>query len=360
MIAKKAARRALSVFCSLFCATNALAADIVPRPIVGEIAGAVRIPARVAIVMSAEERARVYAWAGYRLNIGTPLENTLLQALAQVFDSVCVVPALPAPSDVGEEAALFVEPRVDRFQLSQSLFSLSQVRCEMAVQYVAVGTRRGVLVEIAQYRINVPRITVWSEHFGGSFETAIKEAASRTTAAAARGLVEAMSVDDTLARFVREHFPAPSPTGASPVFSMTSFDPNRLSIAVLDLRPLVVTADEATILTDRLRIEMARLGRFQVIERERMAELLQEHSFQQSGLCDTERCYLELGHLVGANAVVVGSVGKVGRTYTVTARMIDVETGEILAQAAYDCPCEVDALLTNMQRIAQGLAGTGQ
>ena len=141
---------------------------------------------------------------------------------------------------------------------------------------------------------------------------------------------------------------------------MTSFDPNRLSIAVLDLRPLVVTADEATILTDRLRIEMARLGRFQVIERERMAELLQEHSFQQSGLCDTERCYLELGHLVGANAVVVGSVGKVGRTYTVTARMIDVETGEILAQAAYDCPCEVDALLTNMQRIAQGLAGTGQ
>jgi len=130
----------------------------------------------------------------------------------------------------------------------------------------------------------------------------------------------------------------------------------RPTVAVADLRGVSVTSDEAAILTDRLRVELVRAGRFQVVERERMNAVLQEQGFQQSGACSTDECAVEMGRLLGAERIVAGTIGRIGRTYTITARMIDVGTGRIIADASHDCRCEIDDLLGGMAEIAATLA----
>ena len=110
------------------------------------------------------------------------------------------------------------------------------------------------------------------------------------------------------------------------------------------------------ILTARLRAELVDTGRFTVIERERMNEILEEQGFQQTLVCATDACAIELGRLTGASGIVAGTVGKLGATYTVTVRLINVETGEIIARASEDCACAEDDLLGSMHRLSLLLA----
>lgn len=101
-----------------------------------------------------------------------------------------------------------------------------------------------------------------------------------------------------------------------------------------------------------------KLGKFDVIERSRMNDILQEQGFQQSGCTNTE-CAIEAGQLIGVSKIVVGSVDKVGTIYTVDIRMVNVATGKIEKTATEDCQgCTIDnVLLTTIHNVARLLAG---
>ncbi|MBC8278773.1 MAG: hypothetical protein H8E46_11120 [FCB group bacterium] len=45
---------------------------------------------------------------------------------------------------------------------------------------------------------------------------------------------------------------------------------------------------------------------------------------------------------MGVEKMVAGSVNKLGRLYTLFLRMIDVESGEIIASSSIDCECEIE------------------
>jgi hypothetical protein len=53
-----------------------------------------------------------------------------------------------------------------------------------------------------------------------------------------------------------------------------------------------------------------------------------------------------MGQLLGVDAMVIGSVGKVGKTYSVTVRMLDLQTGKIVHSASQYYKGEIDGLLT--------------
>lgn len=132
-------------------------------------------------------------------------------------------------------------------------------------------------------------------------------------------------------------------------FSVTaapSWGADKAYIGVLELAGNGVSLEEARGLTDRLRAELFQTGRFVVVEREKMDEILREQGFQQSGACNTDVCAVEVGKLIGAQEMVVGSVSKVGKTYSVNLRLIDVERGVMVRSALRDCSCQIDRLLT--------------
>ncbi|MBC8403191.1 MAG: PEGA domain-containing protein [Candidatus Marinimicrobia bacterium] len=86
-----------------------------------------------------------------------------------------------------------------------------------------------------------------------------------------------------------------------------------------------------------------------------MQEILEEQGFQQSG-CVTDECVVEVGQMLGAQQMVGGSIGRLGNVFTITARVIDVESGEIINVTTYDHEGDIGSLLkTGMRQVALDL-----
>jgi len=128
-------------------------------------------------------------------------------------------------------------------------------------------------------------------------------------------------------------------------------------IAVLNLLAKNVSEGDASALSDRLAIEMVRTGKYTVIERERLNEILDEQGFQMSG-CTSDECIVQIGRLANVEMVVAGSVSRVGTVYSIAVRTVSVESGQILNIATYDYEGRIGELLkTGMRVVAEELSG---
>lgn len=131
----------------------------------------------------------------------------------------------------------------------------------------------------------------------------------------------------------------------------------KIAIAVMELDANGVTSVEAKALTDRLRIELFNAGIFQVMERDKMNRILDEMQFQMSG-CTSDECVVEVGKIVGVKKIIAGSVSKVGEIYSVSIRLIDVETSRIEATAIEDIEGALGAVLTEaIPSVARQISG---
>jgi hypothetical protein len=146
---------------------------------------------------------------------------------------------------------------------------------------------------------------------------------------------------------------------ALPLFAANSA---ALNIAVNDLSGKGIEQSSAAIISDRLRSELISVGVFRVLERNEMATILKEQGFQRSGACDEALCLVEIGQLLGVERMVAGSVGKIGTLYTLSLRMINVATGQILFTVDEDYEGEIKGFLSvavgnAAKRLAVGAVG---
>ena len=121
-------------------------------------------------------------------------------------------------------------------------------------------------------------------------------------------------------------------------------------IAVVDFTGNNVSEGDCRALTDRLRTELFNTKYFKVIEREMMEQILVEQGFQQSG-CTTNECMVEVGKLIGVEKIIGGSISQVGNIFSISSRIVDVETGEIENTAVFDHTGNIGLLLTEGMRI---------
>jgi len=118
-----------------------------------------------------------------------------------------------------------------------------------------------------------------------------------------------------------------------------------------------VTEAEGKALSDRLRIEIFNTGVFVVMERDKMTKILDEMQFQMSG-CTSDECVVEVGRIVGVKKMIAGSVSKVGEIYSVSIRLIDVETSKIEATAIEDIEGSLGTVLTKaVPSVAKQISG---
>jgi len=127
----------------------------------------------------------------------------------------------------------------------------------------------------------------------------------------------------------------------SPVFAQ-----DKGTLGVLDFEGLGISENETKALTNRLRGIFVKTDEYQVIERGKMNEILDEQGFQLSG-CTSDACMVEAGQLLGVKYLLAGSISLVGSTYSVEMRIINIETGEIEKSASYDMRGVIDDLLTS-------------
>ena len=107
-----------------------------------------------------------------------------------------------------------------------------------------------------------------------------------------------------------------------------------------------VSEQDARVLTIRLGTYLVQSGIYRVIERDEVRQILVEQDFQLTG-CTTNECAVEIGQLVGARQMLAGTFGKLGSTYTIDMRIVDVETGSILRTTSFDIRGEIDRVLTD-------------
>ena len=97
-------------------------------------------------------------------------------------------------------------------------------------------------------------------------------------------------------------------------------------VAVLDFKSIMASEELGVAVAEILRTELVGIGDYTVIERGMLEQLLSEQQLQLTGAVDSETA-VEIGKLVGAKLVVIGSIVKTGSVYTINSRFIDVETG---------------------------------
>ena len=120
-----------------------------------------------------------------------------------------------------------------------------------------------------------------------------------------------------------------------------------IPIAVNDLKGNGLSSSEVAIISDRLRLELFQTGAYIVMERGEMNTILQEMEFQNSGACDEASCMVEVGQLLGVSKIVAGSIGKIGNFYTISLRLIDVQSGKLEGSATHDYKGDISGLISN-------------
>ncbi len=129
-------------------------------------------------------------------------------------------------------------------------------------------------------------------------------------------------------------------------------------VAVHALESRGIDKDEAATLTDVLRSKLMNTQKFQVMERGQMEAILQEQAFQQSGACTDQECIVEMGQILGIEQVIAGSIGQVGKAYSINIRVIAVATGKILNSVSHSYTGPIESLLTKeMAVVANKLSG---
>ncbi|MBJ47858.1 MAG: hypothetical protein CMG59_01590 [Candidatus Marinimicrobia bacterium] len=115
-------------------------------------------------------------------------------------------------------------------------------------------------------------------------------------------------------------------------------------IAVIDFDSNNVRVSYAKAITERITTELIKVNKYVVVERTKVDELLSEQKFQNSG-CVNISCAVELGNILGARYIVVGTISKVGKTFSLDARLVDIESSESIKSANYTTRGIVDDLL---------------
>lgn len=126
------------------------------------------------------------------------------------------------------------------------------------------------------------------------------------------------------------------------VYTAKKAPSGKVSLAVLPFNTSVKLARQnvAFAFSELLTQAMLRKEIFRLIERTQLNNVLEEQKLQQSGAIDSESA-VKVGKVMGVETLIMGRVDKVGKRYQLNARLVEVESGEILAAEFEEFPAHL-------------------
>jgi tetratricopeptide (TPR) repeat protein len=104
-------------------------------------------------------------------------------------------------------------------------------------------------------------------------------------------------------------------------------------VAVLDFRIENIAPSDGKLIQDLLASALIQTRLYRVLDRSQQENILREIERSLSA-CTDEKCQIEIGRMLSADRILVGSLGKVGERYVISAKLLDVRTGEALASSS--------------------------
>ena len=130
-----------------------------------------------------------------------------------------------------------------------------------------------------------------------------------------------------------ESTPEPAATEAAPGALP---EPDKIPVAIASFSSAANVREADTVrraLADGLINALAQREDVRVVERERIAEALQDLRMSSEGLID-QATALQLGKMTGARVIVTGNILQIDDELAITARLINTETSELVATRA--------------------------
>ena len=122
------------------------------------------------------------------------------------------------------------------------------------------------------------------------------------------------------------------------------------SVAVLELDPIGLTEEEGHILTQRLSSEFINSREYSVIALDKIKKILRKKRYKNyvdfHQYCIDKECAVNIGKIVTADYIVIGSVSKLDSAYKIDVQMIDVQNNNIISTLIYNHVGEIDILLS--------------
>lgn len=135
----------------------------------------------------------------------------------------------------------------------------------------------------------------------------------------------------------------------------------KMRIAVLDLKADGVQGRTARTVSDMIRTDMVNTGKFIVIERAQMDAIMKEQGLQMTG-CTDQDCAVQIGKVMSARKILVGSVSPLGQAIVINVRIVDVELGlvEYAAREKADTEAALDEAVSSItKKLSSRIAGEG-
>ena len=130
-------------------------------------------------------------------------------------------------------------------------------------------------------------------------------------------------------------------------------------VAVLDISvPKEIDQSVIVPVTETLMEEIVASKAFVVLDRAYIDQIFKEKEFSLSGLVSDSQV-AEVGQFLGANYVVAGKAQLIGDSYFVVAKMIDVKTGVITAQASAQGEGKLSILVDLARNVGRKLSSGG-
>ena len=130
--------------------------------------------------------------------------------------------------------------------------------------------------------------------------------------------------------------------------------PVKLAILTFDAKGVDQTV--ADICLESLSNELASRGYITLIERRKIQTVIAEQKFQSSGLTD-DSTGVQIGKLLNADNALLCSVGKLGSTMVLTARLLSIETGTVTQSREVVCEeCQNQDILSAVKMLAFTIA----
>lgn len=147
-------------------------------------------------------------------------------------------------------------------------------------------------------------------------------------------------------------------SGIIPVSACFAQSKKEYTIAILNLDAKGVSPVEAEVLSEKLRSHISQLvsskeysdkknsASYLIVEQTQVDKVLEQFEIQNTG-CVSDSCAIEFGKMLQVDRIIIGQIGLVGRTYLVSARIIDVESRKSIATADRQYKGSIDKLMGN-------------
>ena len=140
--------------------------------------------------------------------------------------------------------------------------------------------------------------------------------------------------------------------------AVTIAEKDKFKIAVMEfksLNPGEKNTSLGSMIAEMFTTEVVNNNSFKIVEREQLNKVLGELRIGQSGVLDTTDAQ-KLGKILGAGAIIAGSVMKMGDSLRIDSRIIEVETGIIVSAERRICKENLTDISRNIADMTAALA----